>query len=194
MGGRSHRLLVLLAVLTLSAPPQVSFGVGDPAAVALARLQRDLAALTAAQAARLVVIDDLDAAPAAFGQAVAELTGSLARVPVLVLVNHRLAAPPSLLRLVERIAPLEQRLELGPLEPESVRAIAALDNGASEKDRPFYEGKVAAASFFAPNRRGWMLGALVVSALTTGAMAANRSAASQPRRYAIIPPLPKPVA
>jgi predicted MFS family arabinose efflux permease len=34
---------------------------------------------------------------------------------------------------------------------------------------------VAAASFFAPRRRGWMLGALLVSALTTGAMAATSS-------------------
>ena len=34
---------------------------------------------------------------------------------------------------------------------------------------------VAAASFFAPRRRGWMLGALLVSALTTGAMAASAS-------------------
>jgi predicted MFS family arabinose efflux permease len=34
---------------------------------------------------------------------------------------------------------------------------------------------VAAASFFAPHRRGWMLTALLVSALTTGAMATTSS-------------------
>jgi predicted MFS family arabinose efflux permease len=36
---------------------------------------------------------------------------------------------------------------------------------------------VAAASLFAPHRRGWMLSALLVSALTTGAMAATSSLA-----------------
>ncbi|GAA5124208.1 acyl-CoA dehydrogenase [Haloechinothrix salitolerans] len=35
------------------------------------------------------------------------------------------------------------------LQKQAEIAITALDNGASEKDRPFYEGKVAAASFFA---------------------------------------------
>ncbi|MBA0127629.1 acyl-CoA dehydrogenase [Haloechinothrix sp. YIM 98757] len=35
------------------------------------------------------------------------------------------------------------------LQRQAEIALAALDNGASEKDKPFYEGKVAAASFFA---------------------------------------------
>ncbi|WP_034267905.1 acyl-CoA dehydrogenase [Haloechinothrix halophila] len=35
------------------------------------------------------------------------------------------------------------------LQKQAEVAIAALDGGASEKDRPFYEGKIAAASFFA---------------------------------------------
>jgi len=42
VGGRSRRLLVLLAALAISMPPQVSFGAGDPASIALARLQSDL--------------------------------------------------------------------------------------------------------------------------------------------------------
>ena len=35
------------------------------------------------------------------------------------------------------------------LQRQAEVAIAALDSGASEKDQPFYEGKIAAASFFA---------------------------------------------
>ncbi|SNR66810.1 hypothetical protein SAMN06265360_1148 [Haloechinothrix alba] len=35
------------------------------------------------------------------------------------------------------------------LQRQAEIALAALDNGASEKDKPFYEGKIAAASFFA---------------------------------------------
>ncbi|MPY97076.1 MAG: acyl-CoA dehydrogenase, partial [Actinophytocola sp.] len=35
------------------------------------------------------------------------------------------------------------------LQKQAEIAIAALDGGASEKDKPFYDGKVAAASFFA---------------------------------------------
>ena len=34
---------------------------------------------------------------------------------------------------------------------QSEIALAALDNGASDKDKGFYEGKVAIASFFAKN-------------------------------------------
>ncbi len=34
---------------------------------------------------------------------------------------------------------------------QSAVAIAALDAGAAGVDRPFYEGKIAAASFFAKN-------------------------------------------
>jgi predicted MFS family arabinose efflux permease len=70
------------------------------------------------------------------------------------------------------------RFAYTPILPEMV---AALDLSASEAGliasanfAGYLIGAlVAAASFFAPRRRGWMLAALLVSALTTGAMAAG---------------------
>lgn len=74
------------------------------------------------------------------------------------------------------------RFAYTPILPEMV---AALDLRASEAGliasanfAGYLIGAlVAAVSFFAPRRRGWMLGALLVSAVTTGAMAATSSLA-----------------
>jgi predicted MFS family arabinose efflux permease len=72
------------------------------------------------------------------------------------------------------------RFAYTPILPEMVAALhlSASEAGliASANFAGYLIGAlVAAASFFAPRRRGWMLGALLVSALTTGAMAATSS-------------------
>jgi predicted MFS family arabinose efflux permease len=72
------------------------------------------------------------------------------------------------------------RFAYTPILPEMVAALhlTASEAGliASANFAGYLIGAlVAAASFFAPRRRGWMLGALLVSALTTGAMAATSS-------------------
>src|SRR5688572_27305555 len=72
------------------------------------------------------------------------------------------------------------RFAYTPILPEMVAALqlSASEAGliASANFAGYLIGAlVAAASFFAPGRRGWMLGALLVSALTTGAMAASTS-------------------
>jgi MFS family permease len=72
------------------------------------------------------------------------------------------------------------RFAYTPILPEMVAALhlSASEAGliASANFAGYLIGAlVAAASFFAPRRRGWMLAALLVSALTTGAMAATSS-------------------
>jgi predicted MFS family arabinose efflux permease len=72
------------------------------------------------------------------------------------------------------------RFAYTPILPEMVAALhlTASEAGliASANFAGYLVGAlVAAASFFAPRRRDWMLGALLVSALTTGAMAATAS-------------------
>jgi len=72
------------------------------------------------------------------------------------------------------------RFAYTPILPEMVAArhLTASEAGliASANFAGYLIGAlVAAASFFAPRRRGWMLGALLVSALTTGAMALTSS-------------------
>jgi predicted MFS family arabinose efflux permease len=72
------------------------------------------------------------------------------------------------------------RFAYTPILPEMVAALrlSASEAGliASANFAGYLIGAlVAAASFFAPQRRGWMLAALLTSALTTGAMAASTS-------------------
>lgn len=74
------------------------------------------------------------------------------------------------------------RFAYTPILPEMVAALhlTASEAGlvASANFAGYLIGALAAAaSFFAPRRRGWMLGALLASALTTGAMAATSSLA-----------------
>lgn len=72
------------------------------------------------------------------------------------------------------------RFAYTPILPEMVAALNLTASKAGLIASANFAGYligalVAAASFFAPRRRGWMLGALLVSALTTGAMAATSS-------------------
>jgi predicted MFS family arabinose efflux permease len=72
------------------------------------------------------------------------------------------------------------RFAYTPILPEMVAALhlTASEAGliASANFAGYLVGAlIAAASFFAPRRRGWMLAALLVSALTTGLMAASSS-------------------
>ncbi len=72
------------------------------------------------------------------------------------------------------------RFAYTPILPEMVTALglSASEAGliASANFAGYLIGAlVAATHFFAPRRRGWLLGALLVSALTTGAMAATSS-------------------
>jgi predicted MFS family arabinose efflux permease len=72
------------------------------------------------------------------------------------------------------------RFAYTPILPEMVAALHLTASQAGLIASANFAGYligalVAAASFFAPRRRGWMLAALLVSALTTGAMAATSS-------------------
>lgn len=72
------------------------------------------------------------------------------------------------------------RFAYTPILPEMVAALHLTASQAGLIASANFAGYligalVAAASFFAPDRRGWMLAALLVSALTTGTMAATSS-------------------
>ncbi len=84
----------------------------------------------------LVIVDDVDAATAAMAGGAERFAHGLAGRPALLLVTHRREAPAAIMALAERLAPPEQRRQLGPLEPDAVRAIAALYAGRSVEDLP----------------------------------------------------------
>jgi class 3 adenylate cyclase/WD40 repeat protein len=86
--------------------------------------------------AELVIVEDLDAASAADAKLVGTLLGEVALRPALVVVTHRQQASAALSRLVGGFSPPEQRLQLGPLDLESVRAIAALYAGRAVDELP----------------------------------------------------------
>ena len=74
----------------------------------------------------LVIVDDLDAAATATAVDTERFASVQMGRPSLLLVTHRREAPRTVMALAERLAPPEQRRQLGPLEPDAVRAIAAL--------------------------------------------------------------------
>jgi class 3 adenylate cyclase/WD40 repeat protein len=103
------------------------------------RQPADLTDAARGDRARLIVVDDLDAAPFALATGVAQLRDEVANRPVMVVVIHRDQAARELLSIVERLAPERQRRRLAPLGPESVRAIAALYAGGAADRVPVSE-------------------------------------------------------
>jgi class 3 adenylate cyclase len=92
--------------------------------------------LTGLTGPTLIIVDDVDAAATARAEEVERFAHGLVGRPVLTVVTHRREAPPAITALAERLAPPEQRRGLGPLEPEGVRAIAALYAGRAVEDLP----------------------------------------------------------
>ena len=84
----------------------------------------------------LVVVDDLDAGSARRQQAVADAAQDVAQSSVLLLVIHRQEAAAALKAMIERVAPPERRLELGPLSPDEVRSIVVLYAGTAAEQAP----------------------------------------------------------
>jgi WD40 repeat protein/class 3 adenylate cyclase len=84
---------------------------------------------SAANTPRLVIVDDLDAAQPADRKLVAATAGQVQGRPMLLLVTHRVEAAATVVKLVEGLSQPEQRRALSPLEPDEVRAIAALYAG-----------------------------------------------------------------
>jgi class 3 adenylate cyclase/RecA/RadA recombinase len=89
--------------------------------------------------ARLLIVDDLDAAPPSLGEAVLKLGQQVAGQRWLVLVTHRQEAAPALLAVAERLASPERRRLLQPLGPDAIQAIAALYTGQSAMAVPLPE-------------------------------------------------------
>lgn len=94
----------------------------------------ELTRLLGADCPTVVVVDDLDAAPATFSERVASSAAEMAERPLLLLITHRQEAPPALAELVARTAGRERVLRLGPLDADAVREIAALYAGRAVGD------------------------------------------------------------
>ena len=88
---------------------------------------------------KLIVVDDLDAASLASARRMTEVAERLSTTSALLVVTHREEAARSLLSIVEALAPSQRRLTLGPLEPDAVRAIAALYAGRAASRIPLSE-------------------------------------------------------
>jgi class 3 adenylate cyclase/WD40 repeat protein len=84
----------------------------------------------------VIIVDDIDAAAAPTAGQAERLAQALAGRPGLLLVTHRREALPAITALAERLAPPEQRRQLGPLRPDAVRAVAALYAGRAVDDLP----------------------------------------------------------
>ena len=100
-----------------------------------------LEAVPAAPADRplLTVVDDLDAGGPELTRATSALAVELAGRAHLLLVIHRLEAPPPLQALAATLAPEERRRTVGPLDGAAVRAITGLYAGRAADDAPLGE-------------------------------------------------------
>ena len=87
----------------------------------------------------LTVVDDLDAGGPELARATSALAAELAGRAHLLLVIHRLEAPPPLQALAATLAPEERRRTVGPLDGAAVRAITGLYAGRAADDAPLGE-------------------------------------------------------
>ena len=87
----------------------------------------------------LVIVDDLDAASPEPDGSHRRLSDSVRRHRALLVVTHREEAAEPVLSLVEGSRPIISGGRLGPLEPDAVRAIAALYAGRAADRIPVSE-------------------------------------------------------
>jgi class 3 adenylate cyclase/WD40 repeat protein/KaiC/GvpD/RAD55 family RecA-like ATPase len=128
------RLASELATLAYAKGAQVSYVTSSARPEDVVQVPTD-----AASAPILVIVDDLDAASPELTSRINELSDALRRHRALLVVTHREEAAEPVLSLVEKLAPSQQRRQLGPLQPDAVRAIAALYAGRAADRIPVSE-------------------------------------------------------
>jgi class 3 adenylate cyclase/energy-coupling factor transporter ATP-binding protein EcfA2 len=94
------------------------------------------AELTGLPGPSLVIVDDIDAAATAMAASAERVARGLAGRPCCCSSSTAGRLPPAIVALAERLALPEQRRQLGPLEPDAVRAIAALYAGRAVEGMP----------------------------------------------------------
>lgn len=99
----------------------------------------DLEVLSQVTGPALVIVDDVDAASAIAARETESAGRALGGRPLLLVVTHRREASPAVIAMADRLSPPEQRRELGPLEADAVRAIAALYAGQAVDELPLSE-------------------------------------------------------